>query len=145
MSADRNAADEYFRRLVRARGRCIGCGETRYDKLQTCHILSRKYGATRCDLLNAVCGCGSCHARWGGDPPLFAEVLREWWESEHRSWPAQIEWCSIDGLMAYLRERRDKGSDGLCDELGIPKSHWWRHERERLKALCAAQGLETRL
>lgn len=67
--------------VVRARGACEGCGAT--TNLQCCHILTRGGLATRTDLDNAVCGCGSCHAKWGANPLLFAEFVKDRYGVEH--------------------------------------------------------------
>jgi hypothetical protein len=67
--------------VVRARGRCEGCGSTR--NLQCCHILTRSFAATRTDLGNAICGCASCHAKWTANPLLFGDFVRSLYGREH--------------------------------------------------------------
>jgi hypothetical protein len=67
--------------VVRARGRCEGCGSTK--NLQCCHILTRSFAATRTDLGNAICGCASCHAKWTANPLLFGDFVRSLYGLEH--------------------------------------------------------------
>lgn len=67
----KNKADDLFSKIVRSRGVCIGCGERRYDLLQTAHIFSRNFARTRTDETNAYCACASCHANWHLDPVGF--------------------------------------------------------------------------
>ena len=47
--------------LVRSRGVCERCGESRYEKLTTAHIVRRDYTATRTDETASWCLCFSCH------------------------------------------------------------------------------------
>jgi 5-methylcytosine-specific restriction endonuclease McrA len=51
--------DKLFSQIVRSVGACEKCGST--DWLQTSHIVSRRYSATRCDRRNAQCLCAGCH------------------------------------------------------------------------------------
>lgn len=62
------SCDKLFSQLVRSRGMCQRCGETRYELLQTAHIYSRKFNSVRFDEDNAICLCARCH-RWGHDNP----------------------------------------------------------------------------
>jgi hypothetical protein len=64
-------ADRLFSQLIRSRGACERCGST--QNLQTAHIVSRRYSATRCDPMNAFCSCARCHLELTGDP--YAHVL----------------------------------------------------------------------
>lgn len=72
---DKAKCDVLFSKIVRARGACIACGESRYEQLQTAHIISRRYAHTRCDLDNAFCACASCHARWTANPVEFGRFV----------------------------------------------------------------------
>lgn len=47
--------------VVRSRGVCERCGERRYEKLTTAHIVRRDYTATRTDETASWCLCYSCH------------------------------------------------------------------------------------
>jgi hypothetical protein len=67
--------------VVRARGRCEGCGST--ENLQCCHILTRSFAATRTDEGNALCGCAACHRRWTQNPLLFGDFVRAYLGPEH--------------------------------------------------------------
>ncbi len=68
-------ADRLFSKLVRARGVCVGCGEREYSKLQTCHVVSRRYSMTRVDPANAVCGCWKCHRYWTDNPVEWSQFV----------------------------------------------------------------------
>ena len=54
-------ADKLFSKIIRAAGKCQRCGSK--ECLQTAHIISRKYSATRTDTRNAWCLCARCHRR----------------------------------------------------------------------------------
>jgi 5-methylcytosine-specific restriction endonuclease McrA len=62
--------------LVRSRGQCEACGSTR--SLQTAHIISRRYAATRTDERNAFALCAACHMR-------FTDHADEWLEFVDRT------------------------------------------------------------
>ncbi len=68
-------ADRLFSKLIRSRGVCVGCGEREYPKLQTCHVVSRRYAWTRVDPDNAVCGCWRCHRYWTDNPVEWAQFV----------------------------------------------------------------------
>jgi hypothetical protein len=55
--------------VVRARGACEHCGST--YRLETAHIIPRRYSATRTLEANAYCLCTRCHRR-------FHEHVDEW-------------------------------------------------------------------
>lgn len=80
-AALRRRADALFARIVRWRGRCERCGRT--ERLQTHHIVSRRYLAVRYDEENALCLDG-CH-RWFHAYPLEAMA---WLESR---WPGRYD------------------------------------------------------
>lgn len=61
-------ADKLFSQLIRSRGRCEFCGERDYSKLQTAHIVSRRYSNTRVDPANAFCLCWKCHFQFTHNP-----------------------------------------------------------------------------
>jgi hypothetical protein len=58
-TAARNKCDRLFSEVVRSRGHCVRCGSVQF--LQCAHIVSRRYLGTRCDYLNALSLCRSCH------------------------------------------------------------------------------------
>ncbi len=68
-------ADRAFSKLVRARGSCVKCGTTDYSRLQTMHILGRRFSATRVDFANALCGCATCHRRFTDHPDEWMDFL----------------------------------------------------------------------
>ena len=92
--------------ITRSKGRCVKCGEQRYQQLQCCHIYSRTYKSVRWDLLNLLCMCASCH-RWGhNNPCLFTEFVQTYLGAE------QYE---------ELKARAE------------PTSHWKIHEMQELR------------
>lgn len=98
--------------LIRSRGRCEGCGST--ANLQCCHILTRGFAATRTDEDNALCGCASCHAKWGANPLLFGDFVRAYLGEEH------------------LKRIQEKAYAGVK-----ANDAFWRAEVERLEWLLA--------
>lgn len=68
-------ADKLFSKIVRIDGKCQRCGST--DNLQCAHIISRKYSATRTDLLNAWCLCSRCHRRLTDWPREHSHYITE--------------------------------------------------------------------
>lgn len=67
--------DALFSKIVRSRGYCQRCGSTEW--LQTAHIISRRYAATRCDLRNAWCLCARCHRRLTDWPREHSHYITE--------------------------------------------------------------------
>jgi len=67
----KNKATRLHSEIVRGRGRCEAQG---YDgqgcagPLETAHIVSRRYSATRTDLDNALCLCSGHHRYFTADP-----------------------------------------------------------------------------
>ncbi len=73
----KRSCDTLFSKIVRARGECRRCGETKYELLHTAHIYSRKFGSVRYDENNVLCLCAKCH-RWAHDAPTeFTDFIRE--------------------------------------------------------------------
>lgn len=88
--------------------RCRRCGKTyqRGDRgLQAMHIFSRRFKATRHDLMNGLAGCTGCHM-WGHSHP--GEFL-EWVASEIGS-EALAE---LKGRAVALRKRTPQASQAL--------------------------------
>jgi hypothetical protein len=111
-NADKNACDELFRRIVRARGRCEHPDCDRTDVV-TAHILGRRFAKIRTNELNAWALCPSHH--WLVD-----------------NWPDEKiilvnETIGFGTYQALRREAED--ATGRFD---------WAAERVRLKALLAA-------
>jgi hypothetical protein len=67
MKGAKGKCDSLVSKIIRSRGSCERCGKR--DYLQTSHIISRRYSATRCDILNLQCLCAGCH-RWFTDNPV---------------------------------------------------------------------------
>lgn len=63
--------------LVRSRGRCEKCGETNPTKLQTAHIIPRRYAATRTDEANAFCLCAADHMRFTEHPDEWMHFIAQ--------------------------------------------------------------------
>lgn len=68
-------ATQLHSKVVRARGRCEACGESRYDLLQCAHIISRRYAATRTDETNAFCLCARDHFRFTENPDEWMDFI----------------------------------------------------------------------
>lgn len=68
-------SDKLFSQLVRSRGTCLNCGST--QNLQCAHIVSRRYSATRTDLLNAYCLCAKDHFYFTAWPKEFSKFITE--------------------------------------------------------------------
>jgi hypothetical protein len=62
--------------LVRSRGACERCGESRYEKLTTAHIIRRTFTATRTDETASWCLCYSCHRITEDFGDEFMELVR---------------------------------------------------------------------
>jgi len=74
-SSLRRKLDKEASRIVRSRGRCVRCKSK--ENLQTAHIFSRTYNATRWDIENnLLCLCASCHWFFHKNPVLFGEYVR---------------------------------------------------------------------
>lgn len=86
-------------KVVRARGRCERCGETDYGKLQTAHIIPRRYSVTRCDPNAAWCLCVGCHLRTTE------------WASEHMALVEATIGLGAYGLMRAAAQRGCKAND----------------------------------
>lgn len=80
--------DIVFSKIVRSIGHCEHCGiEGNPGKapgswvgpnaLQCAHIRSRRYSSTRCETINAVCLCDSCHRDFTANPHKFIRWVDE--------------------------------------------------------------------
>lgn len=65
--------DVIFSLIIRHRNSCERCGSR--DFLQTSHILSRRFSATRTDVSNAQCLCAKCHRYFTDHPVEFTRWL----------------------------------------------------------------------
>lgn len=72
---DRGRATRLHGEVVRSRGECQNCGSTHY--IQTAHIISRVYSATRTDERNALCLCARCHRYFSVWPLEFYKFIRD--------------------------------------------------------------------
>ncbi len=84
MSHATKEADRLFSLYVLNRdGWCLACGSP--EAGQCAHIISRRYRATRWDILNAVRLCQSCHVRYTHQPEEWRE-----WADEHGFVPLDV-------------------------------------------------------
>lgn len=67
--------DKIFSKIIRARGACERCGNR--ENLQTAHIISRRYAATRTEELNAWSLCAGCHLRLTNWPREHSDFITE--------------------------------------------------------------------
>lgn len=118
---DAGKCDGLFSKIVRSRGACERCGESRYEKLTTAHIVRRGYSLTRCMEENAWCLCYVCH-RETEEPVAFLE-----WVGQTIGRERYVE------LLAHANE----GQHGNA-------KLFWRSELVRLNARAAELGLPTR-
>lgn len=102
--------------IVRSRGACELCGESDYTRLQAAHIISRRYTATRTDLLNAWCLCVRCHRRTEEHADEFMALVE----------------VTIGLVEFYELKRRAEG----LGRVGVAKFDW-EAEADRLTALYA--------
>lgn len=70
--------DEICSEIVRSRGYCVRCNSNKYEKLQCCHIYTRKWRSVRWDTLNLLCLCASCHAHFHDAPIELQEFARQY-------------------------------------------------------------------
>lgn len=71
-------ADKLFSEVIRSVGYCEAehWDEVRCSpQLQTMHIVSRKYSATRCDTRNAIAGCAAHHRYFTDHPRQFSRFI----------------------------------------------------------------------
>lgn len=102
--------DALFSKIIRSRGDCLRCGSVEY--LQTAHIITRRYSATRCDLRNAWCLCAKCHRRLTDWPREHSRYITETIGSEAyeelrllAETPTKVDWAEVlDGLKATAKE-----------------------------------------
>lgn len=106
----RGRATKLHSLVIRSRGRCEKCGST--NALQTAHIISRRYAATRTDETNAWCLCAACHMRLTDHP------------DEHMAFVGQTIGM---GAFEVLKRRALAGVK--------TNDAFWLAECERLKAL----------
>ena len=70
---DKGKATKLHAEITRSVGFCERCGGN--NSLQTAHIISRRYSATRTMLNNAYCLCAGCHRRFTDHPLEFARFV----------------------------------------------------------------------
>ncbi len=73
--------DAIFSKIIRKRNICERCGSK--DWLQTSHIISRRFSATRTDIENAQCLCAKCHRFFTDHPVEFGRWIFKSVGEEH--------------------------------------------------------------
>ena len=93
---DKDTCDKLFSLIVRSRGACETCGST--ANLQCSHIYSRRYSVVRCDELNAMCQCATCHRRWHDRPVEMVSWLHDHYPADHLAELSRRanELCKVD-------------------------------------------------
>lgn len=79
-------SDKLFSEIIRSTGYCEA--ETYTDvkcssQLQTMHINSRRFNATRCDTRNAFSGCAAHHRFFTDHPREFSHFITTTWAQKH--------------------------------------------------------------
>lgn len=79
-------ADRIFSEVIRSTGYCeakdiddVKCSK----QLQTAHIISRKYNATRCDVRNAFALCAAHHRYFTDHPRQFSRFITLSWAQQY--------------------------------------------------------------
>lgn len=108
--------DRLSSKLVRMRGKCQKCGLEKYEKLQCCHVYSRKYRSVRWYRDNLLCLCSGCHF-WGHHNPIdftefVKEVLGEYRYELLKNTKNVIKQWKIPELIS-LRETLQRAVDGV--------------------------------
>jgi hypothetical protein len=106
--------DKVCSELVRARGYCVKCGETK--NLQCCHIISRSHRATRWLMDNLLCLCANCHINFAHkNPILFADFCRNYLGDTRYSQLTMMgtmikKWqlCEMIELYEQLKKERER-------------------------------------
>jgi hypothetical protein len=116
-STHKRVATELHSKIVRSRGMCERCGDTR-GPFDAAHIVPRRYSATRTRLDNAWCLCRPCHTYLDSHP---------------------VEKVAFAGLTLYryLQAIADAGLEGQ----GMSPLMFWRQERENLTRTAKELGL----
>ncbi len=104
--------DKWWRKIIllRARGRCEICGKSRPALgevlwIQACHIISRKYWATRWDRRNGVAGCLDCHDD---------RLIMDWLERYH---PRRYNWAIAQKRKLGKNNDRDLDLEQMLQNL----------------------------
>jgi len=94
-------ADKLYSEIIRSLGYCEaeGWGGKCSKQLQTAHICSRRYSATRTDTRNSFCLCFSHHRFFTDHPREFSRFISDTWAAEfyddvhQRSiTPTKVDW-----------------------------------------------------
>ena len=79
-------ADTLYSLIIRSLGYCEAegrDGRACSSQLQTAHICSRRYSATRTDTRNAFCLCFSHHRYYTDFPREFSKFITDTWAQEY--------------------------------------------------------------
>lgn len=112
-------ADKLFSEVIRSVGYCEAQGFDNIKcskQLQTMHIVSRRYNATRCDTRNAMCGCAAHHRFYTDHPRQFSRFITQTWaqkyydqmyqRSRDSSLGKMIDWDERIALLTDIKEGR---------------------------------------
>lgn len=128
-------ADKLFSELVRSKGRCEaadwdGWYHVCSPQLQTCHVIGRRYAATRTDFDNAICCCASAHTHFTNKPILWTAFVDWWAERTGRARRARIEGEMVQG--DHWEDVMRRRADALTSS---PRRFDWKAEVVRLQAI----------
>lgn len=112
-------ADKLFSEVIRSVGVCEAKGFNDVKcsaQLQTMHIISRKFNATRCDTRNAVSGCAAHHRFFTDHPVEFAKFVKKskvgkyydlmWKRSRDSALGKQTDWAERVAFLEDIKEGR---------------------------------------
>ena len=103
-------ADKLWSQIIRAKGKCEVCGETRY--LNPHHVIGKRNHAVRFDLRNGACLCSGCHTfrvkSAHNDPQWFME----WFQSRRPD-----DAIAISRTKNYITKRTIQDYKELVEEL----------------------------
>lgn len=106
-------ADKHFSEIIRSHGYCEAEGwDDRQcsNQLQTAHILSRRYSATRTDTRNAFCLCFSHHRKFTDMPREFSRFITGTWAQPHYDavyqravTPTKVDWLERVAFLERIK------------------------------------------
>ena len=112
-------ADKLFSEVIRSVGYCEAQGFDNVacsNQLQTMHIVSRRFNATRCDTRNALAGCAAHHRFYTDHPRQFSRFITQTWAQEYydqmyersrdSSLGKRVDWDERVALLTDIKEGR---------------------------------------
>lgn len=118
--------DNLCRELTFARDhhRCMKCGKP--NRLQWCHVYSRRYRRLRWNLLNCMALCAGCHLLWHHRP---LEAMRWFTETVGAEKSARLEMAArskdttkldLEAVRLYLTQQLEKKPISVKSERSDP-------------------------